>query len=100
MPGAGYEGLYRMFHLNVTRMLLEVVIIIPISQEEAVEWIRTQASLILKPVFPSLYRHTIDNGQVATKIQLNNNSRYKANNVRLQSESPRQLLPMEISILY
>lgn len=99
-PGAGYEGLYRMFHLNITRMLLEVVVIIPISQEEAAEWIRTQASLILKPVFPSLYRHTIDNGQVATKIQLNNDSRDKANNVRLQSESPWQLLPMEISILY
>lgn len=83
MPGAGYGGLYKMFHLNTTRMLLEVAIIIPISQEEAAEWIRTQAALILKPVFPSLYRHTIDNGQVATKIQLNNDSRYKANNVRL-----------------
>lgn len=75
MPGAGYKGLYRMFHLNITRVLLEVVIIITTSQEEAAEWIRTQAALILKPVFPSLDRHTIDNGQVATKTQLNNNSR-------------------------
>lgn len=63
VPGAGYKVLDRMFHLNITRMFLEVVIIVPCNQGgeitwwEAAEWIRTWAALILKPMFSSLDRH-------------------------------------------